>query len=502
MKKLLAVAAMSALASLGIESANAGSFTVVCLKQGPRRGAAAPLRSLDVTNCPVLPASPFYPIPARSLACNGNSPEKSDVVGDMNFVSLGFGGEAILVYSDKFGALPGDNNDISLFETTWGDPACTPNVSETALVSFSQNGVNWTNPVEICHNGSVDIAPLAWGKYVKIVDKTNSDPSVTGDGIDAWDLDGVEASVDFDGNITNPMCDKYQGTNKANIGGMSGAGIHGSRKIFANANLGQDDVIFPFSDFNQPSTREVSGWYNFWSIGFGGYACFQLPYTVFDAAGPEFTSYETTWNNKPCPNYPETVTVQVSVDGVVWSAGRPLCKDGLVGGTGVAAPIDLADFGAGFEAVNYIKYTDASNPAAFGNGDDSYDIDLIRILQLPGDPNVDVCGEPGGNRIAPSNVSETLYRDGGVPEEMFGLFIDGANVVSDKISFGVTLGDEKGHFYSIRNHMGQEVLSGEVKGALYETPVVSENIAGIAPGVYFITLKASNYSETVRFVKK
>lgn len=512
MKKLLAIAAMSAVASLGTFNAEAGSWDILCLKQGPvRQFPGFGFRSLDPNSCVNGPAQAQFPIPARSNPCQGKVAEKSDIVGDMNFVSLGFGGQAVLVYSDKFAAVPGANNDIALYETTWGDPACTPNVSESALVEFSQDGINWTAPKFICHNGYVDIAPLEWGKYVRITDATNPALHIVGDGNDAWDLDGLEATADFDPGIPgNPLCDYQQGVLRkwvGQAGNFPGRGIVAQRKNFANANI--NDASFTPAQIANPALREVSGWYNFWSIGFktegvDAYACFHLPYTVFDGPGADFYSYETTWNNKPCPNYPETVEVSVSADGINWSASRLLCKDGVAGGTGVAKPIDLADFGPGFEAVNYIKYVDASNPASFGQGDDSYDIDNILILQLPpgeGTP-VDVCGAPTGGRRALSDIVADNIGDGGVPEEMFALDIAGANIVSDKISFTATIAEEGGYFYSIRDHIGREVIAGELKGSLYETPVVEENVSALSSGVYFITLKSNNSKETVKFVKK
>jgi hypothetical protein len=87
--------------------------------------------------------------------------------------------------------LNGMGADIDLYETTWGDPACRPNISETATVEFSADGFNWINgtPIDACHNGSFDISPLEYAKYVRITDKTNPDWRVSGDGVDAYDYD-------------------------------------------------------------------------------------------------------------------------------------------------------------------------------------------------------------------------------------------------------------------------------------------------------------------------
>jgi hypothetical protein len=490
MKKLLAIAAMSAMASLGVQSAQAGTWDVLCIKQGPNRLTVAPLRVLNPASNVAPPANALYPIPARSIPTQAKVAEMSDVVGDMNFISLGFGGSIVLVYSDKFGAAPGVNNDVTVYETTWGDPNCSPAVSEAAWVQFSQDGVNWTAPQAACHNGSFDIAPLTWGKYVKITDKT---PNINarGDGTDAYDVDGIKVATDYTEQTVNPLCDHVQGVASQYVGALGnfpGRGIVNARKSFANANI--NDPSFTPAQFINPALREASGWYNFWSIGFGGHACFQLPYSVFDAPGPDFRMFETTWNNQPCPNYPEKVLISVSADGVIWGPATLLCKDGTY------------DIAGAFPVVNYIKFVDATNPADFGAGADSYDIDNIFILQNPpGSTAPDVCGSPvGGRRAVPE--FDNVIGEGGVPEEMFPLEIVGSNVVSDKITFTATIADPSEYTYSIRNHTGQEVYNGVMEGGLYDKPTVDVSTSKLASGVYFLTLTSATGKETVKFIKK
>jgi hypothetical protein len=493
MKKILAIAAMSAVASLGVNSAQAGSWDILCVKQGPARGfGMLPKRTID----PTLNSNPGnqlgYPIGARTIPTQMKSAEKSDVVGEMNFFSLGFGGQVVFVYTGAngfFANVPGEA-DLNIFETTWGDPDCSPNSSEKAKVEVSEDGLSWVT-ANVCHNGEVEIFPLLKAKYVRITDETNPDPGVQGDGVDAFDVDGIEAKADWFP-TTNPLCDYMQGVASQFVGmGMpSGTGIVNQRKNFANAQV--NDPTFTGAQLAMPSLREVSGWYNFWSIGFGGYACVQLPRTVFDnldPAQPEFRMYETTWNNKPCPNYNERVWIQTSPDGNVWSAPRVLCKDGTF------------DIAGDFPAVNYIKFTDASSTSDFGAGADSYDIDNIFIGEsaTPGD----LCGpgEEGGRRSFFPEVA-SVEGNGGVPEEMFALQIEGANVVSDKISFLATIAEEGGYNYTIRNHTGQEVANGSFEGNLYETPTVDVATGKFAPGVYFLTLSSATGKETVKFIKK
>jgi len=491
MKKILAITAMSALATFGIQTAQADSWKVLCFKQGPARGFAAnPRRTLD-PNAVVSPGNAAgYPIGARSIATQANAAEASDVVGDMNFASLGFGGQMVLEYQDGlFGNGPG--LDITLFETTWGDPNWIPNVSETAEVEFSQDGFNWT-PIQIAgHNGSFDISPLLAGKYVRITDVTNNAVNITGDGIDAYDVDGLVANYNTPNIPLNPLCDYVQGTTKQFIGGPSGQGIVGQRKFFANAGINEP---FTPAEIGNPALREVVGVYNFWSLGFGGYACFQLPYAVFDGPGADFQIYETTWNNQPCPNYPETVNITVSVDGITYSAPQPLCKDGS---------IDLTPFGPAYAVANYIKFDDISDPTKFGKGDDAFDIDNIAILQTPpsGQPlTCDQLSNVQRRRVAASIENNVGFS--GVPESMFPLEIVGSNVVSDKIAFSATIAEEGGYKYSVRNHIGQELASGQLAGNLYDLSEATVSTDGFSNGVYFLTLTSANSKETVKFIKK
>lgn len=516
MKKVLISAAIGILASAA--QTQAMTWEVMCVKQGPARGSVAPLRVL-------LPGAgdpgntPGYPIGARSIPGKAVMAENSDVTGDMNFISLGFGGQIILRSSAWIGNGPGD--DITVFETTWGNPSCAPNVSESALVEVSEDGVNWVTPATIspgaagtynaCHNGSYDISPLLRAQYVRITDRTNPDASIGGDGNDAYDVDGVIANYEIPTSggtpSEGPICDYQQGVARQFVGAMGnfpGRGIALARKDFTKANI--NEVGFPLGALTNPSLRDgVSGVFNFWSLGFGGYACFKLPYTLFNGLGADIYIFESTWQNKPCPNYPEKAEVSVSADGINWSAKKLICKDAL-GISGSDPAVELTDFGPGFSAINYIRFDDASNPASFGKGADSYDIDNIYFAQGPPnnpgtpDPNFSCDNSTSARRAVPSGAA--TFIDGGVPEEMFALEIVGSNIVTDKVSFQATIAEAGPYTYSVRSSTGQEVLNGEFVGALYETPVSEISTARLNKGVYFLTLTSAMGKETVKFVKQ
>ena len=520
MKKLLKIAAISTIA-LAAQTAQAMTWEVMCVKQGPARGCLSkPLRELDPLGG--NPGNtPGYPIGLRSIPSKAANAEKSDVPVTMNFFSLGFGGVIILRSSAWIGNGPGA--DVTVYETTWGNPSCRTNISESALVEFSQDGVNWVTPGPLnmgaagpwnaCHNASFDISPLEIAQYVRITDRTNPSRSIIGDGNDAYDVDGVEANYEIPPTggtpPSGPLCDYQQGVASQFVGApgnFPGRGIVDMRKNFANANINENP--FPVEAFTNPSVRDaVSEVYNFWSLGFGGWACFHLPYTLFNGPGPDIYSFETTWQNQPCPNYPEKADVSVSVDGVNWSQPIRICKDALsIPGTDIA--IDLNDFGPDYLVINYIRYVDVTNPADFGAGADGYDIDNIYLAQLPPeapgtpDPGFSCWGNSGtaARRAVPQGAS--LFMDGGIPEEMMALEIMGSSVVDDVLSFRATIAERGEYSFSVRNSSGQELANGFLEGALYETPEADLSVAHLAPGVYFLSLHSPNSHESIRFVKR
>jgi hypothetical protein len=520
MKKL---SLLIAVILLGVMSSFAGTWEVLCVKQGPARGHAnLPKRMLNPqATTPTTAPGPqaFYPIPARSVPSKALVAEQSDNHGPINFISLGFGGQIVMRYSCWIVNVPG--NDFTLHETTYGDPSCQSNVSESALVEVSEDGINWMTPGSVlngvagqynaCHNQSFDISPMIKVQFVRITDRTNPATNIVGDGNDGYDIDGITVQSEISGIsaavFLNPICDYQQGVASQYVGkagNYPGRGIVGIRKNFANANI--NEVGFPQSALTNPSLRDAtSGTYNFYSLGFGGWACMQLPYTVFNGPGTEFFVFETTWQNQPCPNYPEKANVSVSVDGVNWSNSVLICKDALsIPGTSNA--IDLSDFGPNWNMVNYIKFQDASNPSDFGGGADGYDLDNIIISQMPppvpgSTPVGFSCDNSINVRISFPNDASSTFIDGGVPEEMYPLEIVGSNMVNEKLEFMATIAEEGGYNYSIRNSQGKLLSEGSMIGNLYETPTQEVSVNNLPNGVYFLTLASNSTKETVRFIK-
>jgi hypothetical protein len=545
MKKLLSMAALVGITAAA-QNVQALSWTVECVKQGPARGYDA--RSLKPGNSarPNRLLAPGagnpgntagYPIGARSIPGQAIVAEQSDISGAMNFISLGFGGQIVLRSTEWISNGPA--SDFTVFETTWGDPACRPTNSEQALVEFSEDGVNWIAPgitpgtngtavvglggvYNTCYNGSFDITPLRRAQYVRITDRTNPNWKVQGDGVDGFDVDGIVANYPQapTPNCAYPddypaVCDYRQGVASqyatgtfpytADPANVPGRGIASQRKNIANANM--NEAGFPVAAFSNPGLRDsgpASGSYNFWSIGFGGYACFRTEYTLVDGPGNDIYVFETTWNNQPCPNYNEKARVQVSADGINWSSPVTICKDAL-SIPGTSSAIDLAAYGPGFEMVNFIRFEDASSPADFGGGADGYDIDNIVFAQIrpacPGEPNPNFSCDNAVNVRRSFPAGASTFMEGGVPEEMFALELVGSNIVTSKLSFKATIAEEGGYFYTVRSATGQQVMSGELSGNLFETPVADISVSGLTNGVYFLTLSSAGSKETVKFIK-
>ena len=107
---------------------------------------------------------------------------------EFNFFSLGFGGWIVVQFDCPI--RNGDGDDVQIIEDTWG----TGYPLETANVSASQDGTNWTllgeadntNQDGIHTTSEFDLGALSWAKYIKVVDTT--DPALhnssAADGLD------------------------------------------------------------------------------------------------------------------------------------------------------------------------------------------------------------------------------------------------------------------------------------------------------------------------------
>lgn len=105
---------------------------------------------------------------------------------DGEFFSLGFGGHVIVKMEGGIINRPG--NDLKIYETSFGQPACS-SYPEQAEIWVSKDNVNYHLAGTVCQDGEVDIAPLDWIQYVKIVDVSVA--SQFGGVVDGFDVDGI-----------------------------------------------------------------------------------------------------------------------------------------------------------------------------------------------------------------------------------------------------------------------------------------------------------------------
>nr|WP_320009831.1 PEP-CTERM sorting domain-containing protein [uncultured Desulfobulbus sp.] len=106
-----------------------------------------------------------------------------------DFLSLGLGGEAIFTFGTTFTAL------ATVTEVTWGS---TVGYEESAMVSVSTDGINWTDVMNISNSTATSVVALPSGtwSYLKLVDTTlaTSPNSASTDGFDV-DVIGVVNTV-------------------------------------------------------------------------------------------------------------------------------------------------------------------------------------------------------------------------------------------------------------------------------------------------------------------
>ncbi|MFN4122213.1 MAG: hypothetical protein ACK4GL_02780 [Flavobacteriales bacterium] len=109
---------------------------------------------------------------------------------------------------------------------------------------------------------------------------------------------------------------------------------------------------------------------NFVSLGYGGSLTLGFSCVIFDKPGNDLEIVETSFGPQTCNLYPERARVDGSLDLVNWFTIGEVCLDGF---------LDLNGKGP----IQYIRITDISNPANFGNGNnqDGYDVDGVVVTQ-------------------------------------------------------------------------------------------------------------------------
>jgi hypothetical protein len=289
---------------------------------------------------------------------------------------------------------------------------------------------------------------------IDATDRINGSP-------DAFDVDGIE----FLGS-TMPTPDPapiVPNTLASYEGGLqgkkkSGANVDGIRSMTSKA-------------YGLPQSNDT---YNFYSLGFGGTAIYKFAYAAFN----NVVLTETSFGNPSCTRYPETVNVEGSFDGINWTVIATNCLDATL-------PIP-----ASLQGMSYIKFTDVSNKTKFNSSADGYDVDgAVADVFTPGTTPTGCANAGNGGRFALENIAD----QNNVPDEIESLQILGQTVLFTIQAEGAVL--------RVTDNMGRVISSQNVEGNMWDVVELALPSAGLATGIYMLTLETPVSVQTVKFVK-
>jgi len=402
---------------------------------------------------------------ARSMATNALfAPQNSDVAvneANANFVSLGFGGSITLKMSGPIANGPGA--DFRVVETTYG--ASSGNCArypERIQAFVSQDNCNWVYAGEGCQDVELDLGPLNWALYIKLVDISPIGASYNNDIADGYDVDGV---ICLNGFEENPIVQDLGANNAMEVANFE----QGKRK-------NGTDVVMNRSDENQAlGAPQGNDQINFVSLGFGGTITLKLGYVVFDKPGDDIQIVETSFGNPSCGAYPEQAEVEVSLDDVNYFSLGVICLDGSV---------DFAVGGA--TAVQYVRITDRSAASNFGGSADGFDVDGIVVLQAD-------CNTDNTARLV---VDNTWTADETALLEVY------PNPFNNIVNLGIETSSVNEQInVRVMNIAGQVVYTENVNVASQTKLVKAMDLSELTSGIYFISVESNNGKEVHKLIK-
>lgn len=389
----------------------------------------------------------------RSIPATAEVAQKSDVQGQSSFFSLGYQG--CIVLKSSCAVTNGEGNDFKVWETTWGN---TYHPAETARVYASQNGTNWTYVGMSAVDNGMDLGTLAWADHFMIIDATDR---INGSE-DAFDVDGIEF---LGATIETPEAPMPSANTLASYeGGLQGKKRNGTSSVDAIRSVTAKATGLPQSNDT----------YNFYSLGFGGTAIYKFAYAAFN----NVKITETSFGSPACSRYPETVNVEGSFDGTNWTVIATNCLDATH-----LIPASL-------QGMSYIKFTDVSEKTKFSSSADGYDVDgAVADVYIAGTtPNA--CATAGNaGRFAIENIAD----QNNVPDE-----IESLQILGETVLFTI---QAEGAVLRVTDNMGRVVSSQNVEGNLWDVKELALPSAGLASGIYMLTLETPVSVQTVKFVK-
>jgi len=400
----------------------------------------------------------------RTITSNAlGAPQNSDIEvaeANVNFVALGFAGSITLEMEGPI--LNGPGNDFLVSETTYGANAgnCA-RYPERIRAFASQDACHWVYVGAGCQDAEFDLGPLAWARYIKLVDNSPVDAPYNNLVADGYDLDGITCLNGIAEDLT--PTNLVFGTAQQALYFEQGFRKDGQMVAAARSN--------PANALGMP---QYTNTVNFVSLGFGGRVVLRFDYAVFDQEGSEIQIVETSFGNPSCLAYPEKAMVEGSLDGLNWIqlTGQDLCLDGLV---------DVNNAGV----IHYIRVTDRSAASKFSGSADGYDIDGAVVLTN--------CGG-GSNQARIYDEVNKLDEDASISA-----YPNPFNA-SLNLEFSTSRTNES-VVIELNNYLGQTISRHSQQIGMPGINLQILETSNLSSGVYFITVTTDSSKETIRIVK-
>jgi hypothetical protein len=402
----------------------------------------------------------LIPLERRNPSMAIGQPQNNDA---LNFVSLGFGGEITLMFSQ--GIANGNGFDLKVTESTFGNLNCN-RYPERVQAYASQDGCKFVYLGEACQDAMFDLGALSWAKFIRLKDNSPLNHPFTSEIPDGYDVDGIEC---LNGTIASEIptsliygspqtvISYIQGTRK------DGGAIHVSR---TNPNLA----------LGAPQNDDLG--INFTTLGFRGSMVLKFDFVVFNGEGMDLQVVETSFGQQSCSGYPENAYFEGSLDGINWTPMGEVCLDGQL------------DLGPGIYAIQYIRVTDRTAASSFNNSADGYDIDGISALQPACPTNLNM--RTADEEVHSEPSTKRNYTINTFP-----------NPFSNTLEFTLPkMGNDGTAEVKLFNCVGNVVFAKTVSLAGTETQKESIDTENLSSGIYILSVSSESGTGVSRVIKR
>lgn len=418
------------------------------------------------------------------------APEDNDTPGDINFVSLGFGGEITVKFLEPFAN--GEGNDVMVFETSYEENGDCESHPEKADVFASQDGINFVYLGLACRDqATFDLGPLSWAQYIRIVDISKPQNFTQNNAaVDGYDVDGV---ICLNGRAETTPNDGLVACTAQDVVEYRPGKRKDGKNIGSERTKGQNALGEP--DGNDSVLK-------FASLGFGdgrqkgekastGFITLRFDFVIFDKPGKDIKIFETSYGNPNFGQFPEEAKVYVSRDGNSWvylGTTNTNCSSKLDSELDFAGKITWAQFVRIVDATDKnAKMKNANcqntNQNAFNGAADGFDVDAV------------TCAGYEGAKF----LEETPYYQ--FEQELSGY----PNPVSDRLKIDLSLEefvapDVNVFKVKVLDFMGTEV--GDFEAELDNEFQLDVNLQGLEPGIYILQFNSQGIVRTLKVIKK